>query len=270
MKRSREPEEASPEEPPSAIPGGTIPSENDNRKGKSKSVRNDDREMSQPAAKITELDPSANANGIQMSCSLPPHKDPVIFSSYDEYETHYRDQHTNRCLVCRKNFPSAYLLGLHIEETHDSFAMVRRERGERTYSCFVEGCDRKCSTPQKRKMHLIDKHMYPKNFFFAITREGIDGRRSLLQERRRRGSSAAAMPHLTDSSQERGRGQDAGAAARSAESGDTHPPADSGRKSPEQQPDQAMDDLSSAMSSLQFVPSSIRFGRGRRAGFARQ
>lgn len=134
MKRSREPEEASPEEPPSAIPGGTIPSENDNSKGDSKSVRNDDREMSQPAAKITELDPSANSNGIQMSCSLPPHKDPVIFSSYDEYETHYRDQHTNRCLVCRKNFPSAYLLGLHIEETHDSFAMVRRERGERTVS----------------------------------------------------------------------------------------------------------------------------------------
>ncbi|KAG2017135.1 hypothetical protein GB937_005733 [Aspergillus fischeri] len=30
------------------------------------------------------------------------------------------------------------------------------------YSCFIEDCDRKCSTPQKRRMHLIDKHMFPK------------------------------------------------------------------------------------------------------------
>lgn len=30
------------------------------------------------------------------------------------------------------------------------------------YGCFIEGCERKCSTPQKRRMHLIDKHMFPK------------------------------------------------------------------------------------------------------------
>ncbi|MBE3046571.1 hypothetical protein IMZ48_29385, partial [Candidatus Bathyarchaeota archaeon] len=37
-------------------------------------------------------------------------------------------------------------------------------------------------TPQKRRLHLIDKHTYPKNFFFALTKEGIDGRNSLLLE----------------------------------------------------------------------------------------
>ena len=137
------------------------------------------------------------------------------------------------------------------------------------YSCFVESCDRKCSTPQKRKMHLIDKHMYPKNFFFAITREGIDGRRSLLQEGsgRWRRSSAAAASRPTETSQ--GRDQGSATAEKSA-STDDDAAADSGRKRPEQQPDQAMDDLSSAMSSLQFVPLSVRFGRGKKSGFAKR
>lgn len=30
------------------------------------------------------------------------------------------------------------------------------------FGCFVEGCERKCSTPQKRRRHLIDKHMFPR------------------------------------------------------------------------------------------------------------
>lgn len=91
-----------------------------------------------PAAKIAELDLSDNdSRDIEMHCSLPPHKGSLVFSTYSEYETHYRDQHTNRCVECRKNFPSAHLLGLHIEETHDSFAQAKRERGERTVSFTV-------------------------------------------------------------------------------------------------------------------------------------
>jgi hypothetical protein len=131
MKRSREPEELFPEETPSAIPGITIPSKDDH--GGLEPTSQGDGEAP-PAAKITELDLTDNDSGIKMRCFLPPHKEPLIFPSYGEYETHYRDQHTNRCLECRRNFPSAHLLGLHIEETHDSFAMVRKERGERTVS----------------------------------------------------------------------------------------------------------------------------------------
>lgn len=116
---------------------------------------------------------------------------------------------------------------------------------------------------------MIDKHMYPKNFFFAVTKEGIDGRRSLLVENghghtRRRSSTA------TQSKETRRRE-------------DTREPSD-GKKSPETAPsvvkpedknakteskvDTEMEDLTGAMSSLQFVPPSVRFGRGRR-GFAK-
>lgn len=290
-----------------------------------------DGEITPPAAKIAELDLSdGNLDGrgeIAMRCSLPPHREPVPFSSYAAYETHYRDQHTNRCAECRKNFPSAHLLGLHIEETHDSFAQARRERGDRTvstvsqvvphvthtpphqdthtphpvspstnhlsspppppppqYSCFVEGCDRKCSTPQKRKMHLIDKHMYPKNFFFAITRDGIDGRRSLLLEgrarRRRSSASASAGAPAGVGSRPKASAEEGGEGAvpvadeeQARPTAEEQPSADSGRKSPEKQPEQPdheMEDLSSAMSALRFVPMSVRFGRGKKSGFAKQ
>jgi hypothetical protein len=119
MKRSREPEDASTLASWSnAEVDGTI-------------------DASLHTAKIAELDLSDNDLGsgnTQIRCSLPPHKEPVAFSSYDEYETHYRDQHTNRCIQCRKNFPSSHLLNVHIEETHDSFVQAKRERGERTVS----------------------------------------------------------------------------------------------------------------------------------------
>lgn len=89
-----------------------------------------------PAAKITELDPSliTTKTNNPMPCSLPPHKEPITFSSYQEYESHYRNEHTNRCLECRKNFPSSHLLSLHISENHDAFIQVKRDKGERTVS----------------------------------------------------------------------------------------------------------------------------------------
>ncbi|GAB1320178.1 Zinc finger protein 511 [Madurella fahalii] len=269
MKRSRESEEASSEETVSTIRNtavmagishdGLIPS---NRDGSN---------TLQPPAKLAELDLPDNDRGVQMLCSLPPHKEPLVFSSYGEYEMHYRNQHTNRCAQCRKNFPSAHLLGLHIEETHDSFVLVKRERGERTYSCFVESCERKCSTPQKRKMHLIDKHMYPKNFFFAVTRDGIDGRRSLLLEggHRHKRSSAAAAPRPKESSREE-RHKPSTADEKSEASTDDHMAVDPGVKSPGPQADHEMEDLSNAMSALRFVPLSVQFGRGKRTGFAKR
>ncbi|KAK4249951.1 hypothetical protein C7999DRAFT_29626 [Corynascus novoguineensis] len=276
MKRSREPEEIP--DKAVALAGRDIGDKIGDGHGELQQ-KTEDNETSAPAAKIAGLDLSSNAsNGnVEVHCSLPPHREPEIFSSYSAYEAHYRDQHSNRCVQCRKNFPSAHLLGLHIEETHDSFAQVRREKGERTYSCFVEGCDRKCSTPQKRKMHLIDKHMYPKNFFFAITREGIDGRCSLLLESRgrHRRSSTAEARHLQPT-QAQTKAQAYGQAERLDGAGELAAAADdrqapgSGRQSPEQPPDEKMEDLTSAMSSLRFVPMSVRFGRGKRAGFAKR
>ncbi|KAI1268352.1 hypothetical protein F5Y18DRAFT_226180 [Xylariaceae sp. FL1019] len=180
----------------------------------------------------------------------------------------------NRCVECNKNFPSEYLLNIHCEDMHDAFAAVKREKGEHTYSCFVEGCDRKCRTPYKRRSHLIDKHMYPPNYFFAVTRDGIDGKESLLLEgghRRRRSSTATtisvskAPQHKDNNGLPEGRREEDPKGPRSMSSGEGE------GKTQAESPDVDMEGLAGAMSALQFVPQSVKFGRGRgKAGFARR
>ncbi|KAL2753323.1 hypothetical protein ACRALDRAFT_2043768 [Sodiomyces alcalophilus JCM 7366] len=238
-------------------------------------------------AKFAILDPSepAPSSNFTMRCYLPGHHEGMAFSSYDEYQSHYHKAHTNRCLECRSNFPSAHLLSIHIEECHDSFVAVKRDRGEHTYSCFVEGCERKCLTPQKRRLHLIDKHMYPRNFYFAVTKTGIDGRRSLLLDDnnwkgRRRGASITSKADAKTtrrarrrSSQTDGTQSQDGSPRRVKDGKITSPGA--GNKAemgdPANRVDTEMEDLTGAMSALQFVPHSIRFGRGGgKAGFAKR
>lgn len=206
-----------------------------------------------------------------MRCSLPPHRDVLSFKSYAEYESHHNKTHMNRCVECAKNFPSEHLLNIHIEECHDAFAAVRREKGEHTYSCFVEGCDRKCRTPQKRRSHLIDKHMYPKNYFFAVTKEGVDGRQSLLLEggHRRRRSSTATNAGGTKGTARRQSLRQTEVPKPSTEEPQVQAAKDG--SSPVEVPDTEMEDLAGAMSALQFVPTSIRFGhRKGKTGFVRR
>ncbi|KAK3313852.1 hypothetical protein B0H66DRAFT_537105 [Apodospora peruviana] len=323
MKRSREPEQ----EPSDQAQPGRGTADNGLKSSSIMAADEDAATSQQPASKIIELDlaetmstPSDGSGGgnshgssIEIRCSLPPHQESLVFTTYQEYEAHYNQTHTNRCLECRKNFPSAHLLGLHIEEVHDAFAAVKRDRGERTYSCFVQGCDRKCSTPQKRKMHLIDKHMYPKEYFFAVTRDGIDGRHSMLSEGRRyrhrkpsvaasMASSAAAKPEKpeTETPKEETSTEEAAVGTVAAETGkqkqgqngplqkqtlpeELNDVEMENKDQPQPQPwpaqkqkqikepvDVEMDDLAGAMSALRFVPSSVRFGRGGRKGFAKR
>ena len=114
MKRSREPDENT------AI--GTQPS--------------DSEEARTPAAKLVDLDQGASGDesALSIKCSMPPHKAGLSFRTYDEYETHYNKTHVNRCLECGKNLPSDHLLNVHIEECHDVFVAVKRDRGEHTVS----------------------------------------------------------------------------------------------------------------------------------------
>ncbi|KAG6039250.1 hypothetical protein E4U19_006512 [Claviceps sp. Clav32 group G5] len=205
-----------------------------------------------------------------MKCFLPPHREPIAFKSHEEYESHYASVHTNRCLECRKNFPSEHLLSVHIEEWHDPLVRIKRDKGEHTYSCFVEGCERKCLTHQKRRLHMIDKHMYPRNFFFGLTKDGIDGRRSLLVEdthHRRRPSIAS----LAKEPLQRKAGTLESKELQSTDKdADLNPkPSESTAKAtqPKQGLDVEMADLEGAMSALRFVPASIRSGR-RRAGLS--
>ncbi|KAF2259911.1 hypothetical protein CC78DRAFT_536750 [Lojkania enalia] len=115
-----------------------------------------------------------------MKCSLPPHQ-PLAFASFDEYDVHYQKTHMNRCQECSKNFPSEHFLHLHIAENHDPINAAKRDRGEKTYACLHPPCDRLCSTPQKRRLHCIDKHLFPRNYDFFIVNDGIDRRTSMLR-----------------------------------------------------------------------------------------
>jgi hypothetical protein len=119
-------------------------------------------------------------------------------------------------------------------------------------------------------MHMIDKHLYPKNFYFAVTKDGIDGRRSLLNDggHRRRRSSAASQ---TKGSRRRANTLEAERTGQDQ----AERKASAGRKVTSRATEKTiatdadMDDITGAMSSLQFVPSKVKFGRAR-PGFIRQ
>lgn len=91
------------------------------------------------SSKIVHLDPESGEAqpAAEMICSLPPHRQPLSFATYEDYEVHCLKTHTNRCTECRKNFPTEHFLNLHIEENHDSLVSVRKDRGERTVSNFL-------------------------------------------------------------------------------------------------------------------------------------
>ncbi|QSZ35619.1 hypothetical protein DSL72_008489 [Monilinia vaccinii-corymbosi] len=232
-------------------------------------------------SKILHLGPDAGEGLSVMRCSLPGHHRALSFLSYDDYEVHYKQSHMNRCLECRKNFPSERFLNLHIEENHDALVSVRKDRGEKIYSCFVESCDRKCSTPQKRRMHLIDKHMFPQQYDFFVVNDGIDHKSSMLRSGRhghRRHSSAAQMKseevrqrivttELTASMQDI-KGEEPASKPNCPSvltEDDIMKGAETAAPVPEPADDQ-MSGLETAMSALRFVPSSVRFGRGRGRG----
>ncbi|KAI5295857.1 hypothetical protein KEM56_005553 [Ascosphaera pollenicola] len=82
--------------------------------------------------KLVDVDSREDDAPEVMRCTLPPHRTPIVFSSYEDYEVHYAQSHVNRCLQCRRNFPTAHYLTLHIEENHDPLADSKRDRGEKT------------------------------------------------------------------------------------------------------------------------------------------
>ncbi|KAJ5536351.1 hypothetical protein N7513_009537 [Penicillium frequentans] len=189
-----------------------------------------------------------------MHCALPPHRETLSFTSYEDYEVHYAQAHVNRCSQCSKNFPTGHFLNLHIEENHDPLAAARRARGDKTYGCFVETCERKCSTPQKRRLHLIDKHMFPRGYNFYIINDGIDKQTSLLRpmnsDRTRRRISTASISSVNE-----------GRLRRRSSASQTIPPSIQAKaRAPD---DMEIDDLERSMSVLQFVPSSVTRNRAK-------
>lgn len=205
-----------------------------------------------------------------IQCSLPPHRETLDFAAIEDFEVHYAKDHSNRCTSCSKNFPTAHFLALHMDEHHNTIREALQAKGEKTYACFVEGCEKRCSTPQKRRLHLIDKHLFPKIYDFRIVDTGIDKATSMLHEggRRRRVSTAAdqtqANKHRrretrTDPTlEERGPNPvvpGRNSAERSERNQEENGPGDLSPSTPVSE--SALNDLAASMSALRFVPPSV-------------
>ena len=128
-------------------------------------------------------------------------------------------------------------------------------------------------------MHLIDKHLFPKDYDFRVVNDGIDRRSSMLRSGRHRRRSSAAQ-HMTDID-ERARRRNStlrtidATQNQNQEDGISQAEgseADAVLTPPNSKDDSDMEELTGAMSALKFVPPSVRFGRGRgrgRGGFSR-
>ena len=220
-----------------------------------------------------------------MKCILHPHG-PLNFNTYAEYETHYQQNHTNRCRECGKNFPTEHFFGLHTAENHDPILASKRDAGEKTYACFVEDCDKVCSDWKKRRSHLVDKHGFPRNYDFLVVDHGIDHRRSMLRagidaqghrksSRERQGKSAD--PTETTEATQSPEASSTKATINNNASGQTEDATENGpqadvteAKAKGEGKTSALDDLTSSFSSLQMVPRSVTFGQRKgRSGFAK-
>jgi hypothetical protein len=106
-------------------------------------------------AKAARLDPAGTVEPAIL-CSAKPLCQARPFVSYQEYEDHYAQQHTNRCLECHNNFPSERFLNIHITENRakslypikrhpsrnptanwipdDPLSKIKMERGEKIVS----------------------------------------------------------------------------------------------------------------------------------------
>jgi DNA-directed RNA polymerase subunit RPC12/RpoP len=137
----------------------------------------------------------AEAEGRLIQCGEPTCHG-ATFPSVADFEEHYALVHKYVCAPCGASFPSAHLLELHHEERHDPYWAVRREQGlavvgrvsvsliwvwishrscsSRQLRCLEEECSSKrFATPKGRRLHLIDRHAYPREYDFAITLHGI-------------------------------------------------------------------------------------------------
>ncbi|KAI6023791.1 hypothetical protein BKA83DRAFT_31057 [Pisolithus microcarpus] len=212
-----------------------------------------------------------------------------------DLEIHYGKYHAHVCEQpgCGFVFPDARLLELHQTECHDPLAALRRERGEKIFACHLASCPRKFLTPKTRRLHLIQAHSYPKEYFFAVTNKGVGGLlkrwgegASMVRGKWKPRESEDEMELDGDSEEEVEEEEEEEEEKESDYDGDATPkvsqlhdfdvasPATTPRMATAQSPRQSVTQQSSAeveklaqsMTSLSLVPSSIRFGRGGKGG----
>lgn len=123
----------------------------------------------------------------------------AVFSTLEEYEHHYNSLHRHVCSSCRRSFPSARLLDIHIQEWHDSLFTILAQRQD-MYQCLVEGCGQKFRTSKNRKDHLIRFHKYPPDFRFDKAKKG----KGAVETKRQQQQKDTAMEVADDVCQSEG------------------------------------------------------------------
>ncbi|KZT68687.1 hypothetical protein DAEQUDRAFT_711445 [Daedalea quercina L-15889] len=235
----------------------------------------------EPTPKAVRTALPATATSAPLLCTLPPtcnppQNRPTPLANSTELESHYATYHAHVCEEheCGCVFPDARLLELHQTECHDPIAAVRKDRGEKIFACHVASCSRRFLTPKARRLHLIQGHGYPKEYFFAVTNKGVGG---LLKKW---GEGASMMrgqwkPRDQDKIDEDSESEDddteAETADTDAQSADRLPiDEDTDEDAPPRQPDDAVQGLTGALDALSLVPSNVKFGRGGSMGGFRQ
>ncbi|KZT25341.1 hypothetical protein NEOLEDRAFT_1065436 [Neolentinus lepideus HHB14362 ss-1] len=224
---------------------------------------------------------SSSALTRPLLCTLPPtcnppKNQPTQLLNSQDLERHYAKYHAHVCEEkgCGCVFPDARLLQLHQTECHDPLAAVRKDRGQKIFACHLTSCDRLFLTPKARRLHLIQAHGYPNEYFFAVTNKGVGG----LLKKWGEGASMIRGEWKTRDGQTKNEGSsdsedgdmfkegiEAGTNIAETISQDPTSPSLTSQKSTAPGEDD-MDALADSMTSLSLIPSSIRFGRGGKAG----
>ncbi|EKM50828.1 uncharacterized protein PHACADRAFT_178528 [Phanerochaete carnosa HHB-10118-sp] len=237
----------------------------------------------------------------QLICTLPPTCNPPMnkpchLSSAAELERHYATYHAHVCEQrgCGAVFPEERLLELHQTECHDPIAALRKEKGEKIFACYLPSCPRLFSTPKTRRLHLIQAHGYPKEYFFAVTNKGVGGllkkwgegaslvRGEWMPRERKNGENMDEASEHED--EEHASDEESGGPVRipavSTKEGQApgfrlgdgplvEEESDSDRASqsqPSGAPAPEVDNLTQAVDALSLVPPHVRFGRGTKSG----
>jgi hypothetical protein len=149
------------------------------------------------------------------------------------------------------------------------------------FACHLQTCQRVFSNPKTRRLHLIDTHAYPKEYFFAVTNKGVggllkkwgDGASMLRREWKDRDGDGDDDVKGNEMETDQGIPAKEATATNGDSYSDTTPAPPQPKNKPKQ-PQTAklttdndqLDGLTSSMTSLSLVPPSIRFGRGGKSG----
>ncbi|KAG0697928.1 hypothetical protein DFH29DRAFT_943965 [Suillus ampliporus] len=231
----------------------------------------------------------------------PPHNRPTPIANSRDLEAHYGKYHAQVCEQkgCGFVFPDARLLELHQTECHDPLAAVRKDRGEKIFACHLVSCPRLFQTPKTRRLHLIQAHSYPKEYFFAVTNKGVGGLlkrwgdgasmirgtwkpRDNKDEQKDSEDDEMAVDQDEEDSED---GEDEESSSGDEQNGEAtpkirhhqeleeipttraiHSPPRRGNGTAQTAADHDVDKLVNSINSLSLVPPSIRFGRGGKNG----